>query len=164
MANEGSVDARTAEELLRRFEPVIRFTKGEWFYPMDSEPYVDACSLWVARPNEDAVCVVPAGELTLRDSPSSRRTPPAPYTTSRSPTPRKARTGPPGAARTRTPITQRHFRWQGPPRARRLHLAAGGCALSPTLLARGRGSRRDVEGAASCTAASWRRTTLHVPR
>src|SRR5687767_3288310 len=65
MANEGSVDARTAEELLRRFEPVIRFTKGEWFYPMDCEPYVDACSLWVARPNEDAVCVVPAGELTL---------------------------------------------------------------------------------------------------
>jgi hypothetical protein len=65
MANEESVDARTAEELLRRFEPVIRFTKGEWFYPMDSEPYVDACSLWVARPGEDAVCVVPAGELTL---------------------------------------------------------------------------------------------------
>src|SRR5829696_7793703 len=32
---------------------------------MDSEPYVDACSLWVARPGEDAVCVVPAGELTL---------------------------------------------------------------------------------------------------
>jgi hypothetical protein len=65
MANEESVDARTAEALLRRFEPVIRFTKGEWFYPMDSEPYVDACSLWVARPGEDAVCVVPAGELTL---------------------------------------------------------------------------------------------------
>ena len=64
MANEGSVDARTAEELLRRFEPVIRFTKGEWFYPMDSEPYVDACSLWVARPNEDAVCVSD-GHLTL---------------------------------------------------------------------------------------------------
>jgi hypothetical protein len=65
MVNEESVDARTAEALLRRFEPVIRFTKGEWFYPMDSEPYVDACSLWVARPGEDAVCVVPAGELTL---------------------------------------------------------------------------------------------------
>ena len=65
MANEESVDARTAEALLRRFEPVIRFTRGEWFYPMDSEPYVDACSLWVARPGEEAVCVVPAGELTL---------------------------------------------------------------------------------------------------
>jgi hypothetical protein len=65
MANEVSVDAMTAEALLRRFEPVIRFTKGEWFYPMDCKPYVDACSLWVAHPNEDPVCVVPAGELTL---------------------------------------------------------------------------------------------------
>src|SRR5215213_7325708 len=65
VANEESVDAGTAEALLRRFEPVIRFTKGEWFYPMDCEPYVDACSLWVSRPGEDAVCVVPYGELTL---------------------------------------------------------------------------------------------------
>src|SRR5215218_3095106 len=65
MANEESMDPRTAEDLLRRFEPVIRFTKGEWFYPMDCEPYVDACSLWVKRPDEDAVCVVPPGELTL---------------------------------------------------------------------------------------------------
>jgi hypothetical protein len=65
VANEESVDARTAEELLRRFEPVLRFTKGEWFYPVDCEPYVDACSLWVKRPDEDAVCVVPSGELTL---------------------------------------------------------------------------------------------------
>src|SRR5215212_2036262 len=65
MASEESVDGRTAEELLRRFEPVLRFTKGEWFYPVDCEPYADACSLWVKRPGEDAVCVVPAGELTL---------------------------------------------------------------------------------------------------
>src|SRR5215217_7853436 len=63
MANRES--ARDAETLLRRFEPVIRFTKGEWFYPMDTEPYVDACSLWVRHPDEDAVCVVPAGDLTL---------------------------------------------------------------------------------------------------
>jgi hypothetical protein len=66
MANEVSVDARIAEELLRRFEPVIRFTKGEWFYPVDCEPYANACSLWVKRPDEaDPVCVVPAGELSL---------------------------------------------------------------------------------------------------
>ena len=63
MANREN--ARDAEALLRRFEPVIRFTKGEWFYPMDAEPYVDACSLWVRHPDEDAVCVVPSGELTL---------------------------------------------------------------------------------------------------
>jgi len=63
MANR--VNARDAEALLRRFEPVIRCTKGEWFYPMDAEPYVDACGLWVRHPDEDAVCVVPSGELTL---------------------------------------------------------------------------------------------------
>ncbi len=66
MANEESIDARTAEELLRRFEPIIRFTNGEWFYPVDCKPYAEACSLWVKRPDEeDPVCVVPAGELTL---------------------------------------------------------------------------------------------------
>src|ERR687897_500920 len=65
MTNEESLDARTAETLLRRFEPVIRFTKGEWFYPMDAEPYVRDCGLWVRRPGEEAVCVVPAGDLAL---------------------------------------------------------------------------------------------------
>ena len=65
MADEASLDARTAETLLRRFEPVVRFTKGEWFYPMDAEPYVRACGLWVRHPGEEAVCVVPAGHLAL---------------------------------------------------------------------------------------------------
>src|SRR5918993_3565206 len=65
MANSASSEVRDAETLLRRFEPVIRFTRGEWFYPMDAEPYVDACSLWVRHPGEGAVCVVPAGDLTL---------------------------------------------------------------------------------------------------
>jgi hypothetical protein len=60
--NAGHPDA---EALLRRFEPVIRSTKGDKFYPMDVEPYVRACSLWVQRPGEEAVCVVPSGKLTL---------------------------------------------------------------------------------------------------
>jgi hypothetical protein len=51
--------------LLRRFEPILRFTKGERFSPMDVEPYVRACSLWVQRPDEEATCAVPGGELTL---------------------------------------------------------------------------------------------------
>jgi hypothetical protein len=51
--------------LLRRFEPVIRSTTGDRFYPMDVEPYVRACSLWVQRPGEEAVCIVPGGELSL---------------------------------------------------------------------------------------------------
>src|SRR5215210_6691240 len=57
------VEAATA--LLRRFEPVIRSTTGDKFYPMDVEPYVRACSLWVQRPGEEAVCVVPGDVLTL---------------------------------------------------------------------------------------------------
>ncbi len=51
--------------LLRRFEPVIRSTKGDEFYPMDVEPYVRNCSLWVQRPGREAVCVVPDGKLSL---------------------------------------------------------------------------------------------------
>jgi hypothetical protein len=67
MGDERRLDARTSETLLRRFEPVIRFTKGEWFYPMDVKPYVRACELWVRHPGEEAVCVVPAGKLTLEN-------------------------------------------------------------------------------------------------
>jgi hypothetical protein len=51
--------------LLRRFEPAIRSTIGDKFYPMDVEPYVRACSLWVQRPGEEAKCVVRGNKLTL---------------------------------------------------------------------------------------------------
>jgi hypothetical protein len=59
------VEAEVATTLLRRFEPVVRFTRGERFYPMDVEPYVRSCSLWVQRADQEAVCLVPRGELTL---------------------------------------------------------------------------------------------------
>ncbi len=55
----------TDRELLRRFEPVLRFTQGEHFFPMDVERYVRECSLWVQRPNRLPHCLVPEGELTL---------------------------------------------------------------------------------------------------
>jgi hypothetical protein len=50
---------------LRRFEPVIRYTRGERFFPMDVEPYVRECSLWQQPPDEDPACLVPEGQLTL---------------------------------------------------------------------------------------------------
>jgi hypothetical protein len=59
------VSIESPEALLRRFEPVVRSTKGDKFFPMDVEPYVRACSLWVQRPGEEAVCVVPRGKLDL---------------------------------------------------------------------------------------------------
>lgn len=39
----------TDEALLRRFEPVLRCTKGDRFFPMDVEPYVRACGLSTLR-------------------------------------------------------------------------------------------------------------------
>ena len=34
--------------LLRAFEPVIRYTQGELFFPSAIEPYLAACDLWSA--------------------------------------------------------------------------------------------------------------------
>ncbi len=61
-----SAERPEAEALLRRFEPIVRTTKGDKFYPMDVEPYVRACSLWVQQPDGEAVCVVPSGKLDLQ--------------------------------------------------------------------------------------------------
>lgn len=51
--------------LLRRFEPIVRYTRGEIFFPMDVAPYVRACSLWVQPPHKEPACLLSAGELTL---------------------------------------------------------------------------------------------------
>lgn len=50
---------------LRRFEPVVRYTRGEKFLPTDVARYVRECSLWAQRPNQSAECLVPEGQLTL---------------------------------------------------------------------------------------------------
>ncbi len=64
-AEHTRTDHSTHRALLRRFEPVIRYTRGELFFPMNVEPYVRESSLWVQRPGEEAECQVPEGELTL---------------------------------------------------------------------------------------------------
>lgn len=53
--------------LLRRFEPIVRFTQGEQFFPMDVEAYVKECSLLVQHPGRDATTLIPQGDLTLDD-------------------------------------------------------------------------------------------------
>lgn len=62
-ASSKTIEAQRA--LLRRFEPVARFTRGEKFFPMDVQPYVEQSSLWVYRPGQEPRCLVPQGELTL---------------------------------------------------------------------------------------------------
>jgi hypothetical protein len=59
------MNSETDRALLRRFEPVIRYTRGESFFPMDVEPYVRASSLWMQWPDEEPECLVPEGALTL---------------------------------------------------------------------------------------------------
>lgn len=58
--------AREADSaLLRRFEPVMRFNRGERFFPVAVDRYVRESSLWEQRPGEEAVLMVPEGELTV---------------------------------------------------------------------------------------------------
>lgn len=46
-------------ELLRRYEPILAFTAGERFFPVDVEAYLRCCGLW-----REEECLVPPGELT----------------------------------------------------------------------------------------------------
>ena len=52
-------------ELLRQYEPILRFTQGELFFPRAVDEYVRACSLWELAADKKAVELVPEGELTL---------------------------------------------------------------------------------------------------
>jgi hypothetical protein len=52
-------------ELLRRFEPVIRFTKGEQFFPSDVERYVQQCGLCAHFPDGREAELVPEGALDM---------------------------------------------------------------------------------------------------
>lgn len=52
-------------DLLRRYEPIIRFTKGEQFHPTDVEQYVKECSLWAHYPDGRDELLVKQDDLTL---------------------------------------------------------------------------------------------------
>ncbi|GAA4516294.1 hypothetical protein GCM10023191_087060 [Actinoallomurus oryzae] len=56
---EETVPYESDLELLRRYEPVLSYTDGERFFPVDVEDYVRCCGLW--RGEEQ---LVPAGQLT----------------------------------------------------------------------------------------------------
>lgn len=55
----------TDRALLKRFEPIIRYTRGEQFFPMEVDRYVHESSLWVQRPDHEPERLVPEGHLTL---------------------------------------------------------------------------------------------------
>jgi hypothetical protein len=51
--------------LLRAYEPVVRFTKGELFPPTAVGAYVEQCSLWAGARGGDLTMIVRQRELTL---------------------------------------------------------------------------------------------------
>jgi hypothetical protein len=52
-------------DLLRAYEPIIAYTKGESFYPTDIEGYVRCCGLWASRAGGEPAPVVESGELDV---------------------------------------------------------------------------------------------------
>lgn len=54
-------------ELLRRYEPIVRYTHGEFFFPMRVEPYIAECDLWGVANGGERTRLVAAGHLTVDD-------------------------------------------------------------------------------------------------
>jgi hypothetical protein len=54
-------------EILRKYEPVIVYTGGEVFFPVDVEGYVRECSLWTHDPDGRDKLLIPQGKLTLEE-------------------------------------------------------------------------------------------------
>jgi hypothetical protein len=52
-------------ELLKKYEPILRFTHGELFFPTTIEEYVRKCSLWVRPPRGESRRLVKVGQLDL---------------------------------------------------------------------------------------------------
>ena len=65
LEQKGFTKTNPSIALLRRHEPILRFTKGERFFPMDVARYVLHCSLWAQRPDRKPIRLVPYGKLSL---------------------------------------------------------------------------------------------------
>lgn len=53
-------------DILRAFEPVVHFTKGERFFPVDVERYVAQASLWIQHPDGTEEEVVKKNDLDMK--------------------------------------------------------------------------------------------------
>jgi hypothetical protein len=68
--------ARRDYELLRRFEPILRFTHGELYFPTDVDRYVEASSLWLNHRDGREEPLLAEGEVTLERLAEARDLPP----------------------------------------------------------------------------------------
>ena len=68
-----TIPANTTDlELLRKFEPVVCYTRGEQFFPTNIDRYVTESSLWEHHPDGHDELLVRQGELTLEKLIESR--------------------------------------------------------------------------------------------
>ena len=51
--------------LLRQYEPVVRYTKGEMFFPCAVDGYLARCHLWLADAERNVTLLAQPGELTV---------------------------------------------------------------------------------------------------
>ena len=51
-------------DLLRRFEPVIRYTQGEMFFPCSVKGYLAQCSLWRQAAGKQPMMLLPVGSVS----------------------------------------------------------------------------------------------------
>ena len=58
------VDVQGDLDLLRRFEPVVRYTKGELFYPSPVHTYLERADMLVGRSERDRTVRVPVGGIS----------------------------------------------------------------------------------------------------
>lgn len=77
-ATPGSPTESSELELLRRYEPIVRFTRGEQFFPSDVDRYLEQCSLWAHYPDGREEELVPDGQLDEAKLVAAR---PAPFRT-----------------------------------------------------------------------------------
>jgi hypothetical protein len=52
-------------DLLRKYEPIVRLTQGESFFPSGVDEYVKDCSLWMTDPEGLDQILVPHGQLDV---------------------------------------------------------------------------------------------------
>ena len=63
-------------DLLRKFEPVVRFTDGEFFFPCAVDEYVRRCSLWLRDNRRTEQQLVAEGDLTVEKLARHNEVPP----------------------------------------------------------------------------------------
>jgi hypothetical protein len=52
-------------ELVRKYEPILRLTQGELYFPTDVDRYIEHCSLWVNHRDGREEEILPEGRVTL---------------------------------------------------------------------------------------------------